>query len=452
MVAEGAVVSAWAEPLVWQVLYLWTLLWLGERVVAGVPALARLRFPGALIGGLLGLIAGPGLLGWIALDAPTLELGIYHGLGVLFVAVGLEASGAQAVGRGARSWARAMPLVGAAQCVVGAAVVLAAAAWQGEGTHAGLALLLPLGFMQGPGQALVLGGAWEATGLVEGAQTGLFVAALGFLWSALLTVPLVRWAGPDPGRSLASAAGPALSSSAPGTAAGLSHALATVAVLYLVTGFVVRGMVAVGPGGGQAEATLGGFHFLVGLILALVFGRALRSVGWSPGHREMRQLSGVAVDGMTCAAIAALEPTTLRTHVVVVLVYTTIGAFVTLAVCLWVCCRAFEREPLAHAVLMFASATGTLPSGLALLRMVDPELEGEAPTHAVMGTAGSLWYGAPAAMLLLPAVVLGWPGPVVLWAGLVVLPLFAGALLVAWVRSGDLELGDAPWALWRPGR
>ena len=46
--------------------------------------------------------------------------------------------------------------------------------------HPGLGLLLPLGLNQGPGQALSMGSAWETTGLENGGQIGLILAASGF--------------------------------------------------------------------------------------------------------------------------------------------------------------------------------------------------------------------------------------------------------------------------------
>ena len=119
------------------------------------------------------------LLGLFALDIGTLELIVYQGLAVIFIAVGLQEPVKTKGGSGARSVAFALPMFAAIQAIVGLSIAAALA------LHPGFGSLLPLGFQQGPGQALSLGEAWESTGLVDGGQVGLIIAAAGFAFVLL---------------------------------------------------------------------------------------------------------------------------------------------------------------------------------------------------------------------------------------------------------------------------
>ena len=51
----------------------------------------------------------------------------------------------------------------------------------------------PLGFEEGPGQALSFGKVWEGFGFEHAATIGLTFAAIGFFFSFFVGVPLVNW-------------------------------------------------------------------------------------------------------------------------------------------------------------------------------------------------------------------------------------------------------------------
>ena len=440
----------WEGVIVWQVLLVAMLLWLGDLVGRSVPGLSRLAIPSALIGGCMGLAMGPDVLGLLPLDRATLESGVYHGLGVLFITVGLGALDGRAVGRGFRSWSRAVPLVGGVQMLVGS-VMVGLTALLATAPHPGWGLLLPLGFMQGPGQALVLGKSWEASGMVSGAQAGLVFAAAGFVWSLLLGVPLVMWGQRRGlwGKKVATEGGPQQTQRAddaqPEAISPLSRAMGWVAALYALTHATITGLIAVLPNGESMAPSLWGFHFLVGMSWALAVSRLSRGASWAPEAAEIRKLSGVTVDFMTCAALAAVAPGVLRANLLFVLATTAVGAVVTLLVCVWLASRAFEEERFEHAVLLFGTMTGTLPTGMALLRMVDPQLTGSAPRRGV-GSGGALALAAPGLIAVGPVFASRWPDPVVLLYSSGVVSVYL-ALLMAWWTGGDLAPPHR-WTLW----
>ena len=53
--------------------------------------------------------------------------------------------------------------------------------------------LAPLGFEEGPGQALSIGKVWQGFGFEHATTIGLTFAAVGFFFSFFVGVPLVNW-------------------------------------------------------------------------------------------------------------------------------------------------------------------------------------------------------------------------------------------------------------------
>ena len=188
----------WELPAVPTVLILAVLLLGASALRRSVPFLRKLGIPDSMVAGFAGLVLGSSALELLPLDVETLELIVYHGLAVIFIAVGLQEPVKTKGGGGARSVAFALPVFAALQGLVGISLALALS------VHPGFGSLLPLGFQQGPGQALSLGEAWEPTGLVDGGQVGLIIAAAGFAWAVFIGVPLVAigrrlgWTSPPP--------------------------------------------------------------------------------------------------------------------------------------------------------------------------------------------------------------------------------------------------------------
>lgn len=449
----------WAPPLVRTVLIVAGLLGVAELARATIGPLRRLAMPGALLAGALGFLLGPegvGAWGWPALpfDVATLEAATYHGLGVLFVAIALQTpERTDGAGADGRSMGFAITTMIALQTAVGLACALALHTLT-RPTHPGVGLLLPLGFEQGPGQAMAVGGAWEASGLVHGTQLGLLVAALGFVWCVVAGVPwvaygrargLARTASPRASASTTSDPTPVEAPDAPGAIDRASRQFAAIGVVYAVTWGVCVGLSAIVR---RWDASLAemvfGFHFIVGAVVALGFRAALTK--WDPAaldDRLLGRVAGLSVDVLTVCALAAVQLAAVRDQWLAVGVVTTAGGLVTLAACVVLAPRAFREAPFEHAVVWFGMSTGTLPMGLALLRVVDPDLRSPAPVSALVGSAASILGAVPLVFVIHPAVVAAWPdawpGRGVAWLGATVVYLIG--VVVVWWATGGLRLG-----------
>ncbi|GAF96356.1 unnamed protein product, partial [marine sediment metagenome] len=58
-----------------------------------------------------------------------------------------------------------------------------------------------------------------------------------------------------------------------------------------------------------------------------------------------------------------------------ILAMAVLGGLFTMGYVLWLTSRLFEEHRFQRAMIIYGAATGTLPTGLALLRILDPEFE-----------------------------------------------------------------------------
>ncbi|KIG18073.1 Sodium/glutamate symporter [Enhygromyxa salina] len=428
-----------------------------------IPPLQTLGMPDALIAGLIGVVCGPAVIGLLPFSAAHLEVIIYHALALVFIAVGLQAPPPGKRTGTARSIAFAIPAIATLQAIVGLGCVLIWNATQGgPELHTGFGVMLPLGFNQGPGPAMTFGAAWEdKAGMSDGAQIGLIMAALGYTWCCVVGVVLVAWGrrrGWDQtkgaGETVAIAAD-AQQQRAPARRAKhgglepLTAQLVAIALVYLATWVFLELVTPLLPE--QHQPTVWGFHFLIATGFALTLRPlAARLPGGSPLDNDLlARTSSTIVDVATCAALAAVSVTVLGQYLAPVLLISTVGGLATLLACVWMARRAFPSRPFEHAIVTYGSLTGTATTGLALLRMLDPQLEGPAARNYVLAVPLSALLALP--LLIVIQIPVGtfpadYPGTALSVLGM--LFAYAVILVLAWRFLAPLRFGKTPWKLW----
>jgi ESS family glutamate:Na+ symporter len=294
----------------------------------------------------------------------------------------------------------------------------------------GIGLLLPLGFGQGPGQAYSIGSQWEALGVVGGGNLGLTVAGLGFIWATFIGIILMNILVRRPGyRAAAPGEGtrtrtPVVEKLEPDEIPladaidKLSYQVALIGFIYLLTYLTVYGvdklLTPLGTFGATFAQLLEGFHFLIGSIYAIAFRLILNKLQKAGLHLEhtpnnylLQRLSGFAFDYMIAASIAAISIYALREYAVPVLVVTTVGGFVTIWFMLKVVPRTFPEDRLPNVLGFYGMLTGTISTGLALVKAVDPTFRSNTTENLVLGSASAIAIGAPL-LLILNIPVVGW--------------------------------------------
>jgi ESS family glutamate:Na+ symporter len=429
-----------------------SLLWLGifllgarllSRLIPGTRALA---IPDALVAGALGLALGSSAFNLVPLDEGTLKLVVYHGGALIFLVLALRAPEGKGSRAAIHSYAFAIPLIATIQAIIGVGAVTLL------GYHLGVGLMLPLGFSQGPGVALSMGDAWESTsGMPDGGQVGLMVSGMGFAVCCVLGV-LIFHLGRRRGwlhqgtESASEAQLEVVAEPEAGDIDPLSFHVVLIGLVYLLTFALLFGLSQLIGDRPKIVAQLWGFHFLFGLGLAVLTRRAIdRSPARkSVSNQQLNRIAGLVVDFTACAAVSAVRLDLLAKYWLILSIMTILGAITTGAVCLWLARRAFFGRPFEEILVMFGALTGTLPTGLTLLRLVDPKMTSSVAPSYVMGSGAAV---LPAIVLLgLLPVIVSHPDQTLMWIGILVC---YGLILVGlWWKTGGLRFTKPLGRVW----
>lgn len=407
----------------------------------------EIRLPLAIVAGVVGIIAR--YIEPTIIDIEVLKMIVYHGLALVFITVGLQIPPPNVKTKESLSMGLAISSMGALQGVVGAGLIMLLSLFQGSQTHIGIGLLLPLGFNQGPGQALSFGGAWESTGLVNGADIGIIIAALGFVWSIVVGIPLVMY-GQRRGWVTQDFDNQTNQETDESSVSDNSHiwlqdpeqlttSVATVVLTYTATFLLLLLVTEQLSAKPKLVNMLWGLHFIIALFVSmgvrqLFFARQTSSETQSHNSR-LQVLSNLAVDITTASGLIAIQVAVLSANLGLILLLTTLGGVVSLLFTLWVFRKAFTNLPFHHLVVWFGACTGTFPMGLSLLRMIDPNLSTPCATNFSKGSAFALITSAP--LLVFLAYAIGqYPDnyPSAGWITLVMLIGYWGMLLFGWSR------------------
>ena len=399
--------------IVLDVTILGAFLLLGSFLRARIRFLQRFLVPVALIGGFLAMLTNKSFFGLIEFDNTRLGIYVYHLLAVTFVAIGLRREDA---GKGRD--ALAMGLSGstgyALQGVVGFGLGFLLMYTLYPDLFPSFGALAPLGFGQGPGQAYAIAHEWEVGyGFTHGGNLGLTMAAFGYFWACFIGVPIVNygikrgWAALVKDRSQISKeiytgffdrrserpiAG-RLTTTSEAIDSFALH-LALIGIVYLVTYLLLSGvmklLVMLGVGG--FAGILRGFFFIFAALMALLVRYIIGRIGLSHvvDNGIMSRIAGVSVDYLVVTAIAAISLSVVIEFIVPILVTGTGVGLVTLLMFFWYAKRSYSEYPFERAIAIYGMLTGTISTGLVLLRMLDPEYKTPVAQHLVYTGAISL--------------------------------------------------------------
>ena len=286
-------------------------------------------------------------------------------------------------------------------------------------------LLLPMGYGQGPGQALNFGvtfSQWaEDQGLVfHGSDFGLSIAATGFIVGSLVGViymNILRRKGKLKVRDKAEAEQYTLADyeskgEIPHSESidKLTVQLCLVLLVYAMVFLLMYGVeqLDLGNFGVKTLKTLvWGFNFLWGTLLGVL-------VRWLIGRLRKRNLmqreyinnymldriAGTCFDVMIVAGTAAIDFNNLRGLWLPLILVCTVGALVTFVYVLRCCKKLYPDYEYEGFFSMFGMLTGTASNGMILLREIDPRFETPAANNLVLQTIPALAFGFPVLLLM----------------------------------------------------
>ncbi len=373
---------------------------LGVFLRAKIKFFQKFLIPSCMIGGTLGMIALnidaiPGIE-LIPFKSSDFEVFAYHMFIISFISIGLtpssDSDGVErktgSLFKGATWMAMIEGVTISLQAIIGCLFVLLFAVF-GVKLFPTFGLFLPLGFTEGPGQALSFGKTWEGFGFENAATIGVTFAAIGFLIAFFVGVPLIRW-GVKKGLPVEKSralpddlltgiiskdgnkekAGDLTMHS--GNVDTLAYHLALIGLIYVLTWFFSIGLVKIIPG--NITKSLFGFFFFFGLFLAIIVRVIMTRLGImhmiDPGIQ--RRITGWAVDFLLVATIMAVQVQIVAKYIVPIAVMSFFAAAVTIVSILYLG-RRIDTLNFERTMVIFGTCTGTVSTGLVLLRVIDPE-------------------------------------------------------------------------------
>lgn len=410
--------------------------------------LQRLLMPNALVAGFLGFLLAQ-VLGVVSFH--HLESLIYHLLNLTFAALSLGM-----VTRG-RSYGQAastgilMAFVFSLQLLAGFLLTFFLMATLCPDLFPTFGSLMAVGYASGPGQAFSFGSSWEGRGFAHGGEVGLIFGAVGFLWAygvgtvwlnlgvrrgraALLRdlrkVPEEVWTGIVP-RRRRRAFGETVSS--PEAVDTLSLQVALCGLVYALAYLVVRLL-------SLSSETAWGAAFVVTVIVGMAVRKVMEKVGADHliSPEVQKHVAGVCVDYAVAASVAAISLPALRMYALPLVLLSLAGGAVTVLAFLWLPRRVWRNYRFERTLVTYGTLTGTMDSGIALCRVVDPELSTPAVEDYVRGMPLMFLLILPLyGLLLLPLSGYGsGKAPLLYSLTLVGLLLSLPLFLLMWRRMG----------------
>lgn len=389
-----------------------TFSWIGIMLLVGIilrakiPFLANILMPASVIGGLVGFILmNVGVLVPLGADAAMSNQIVGFFFTLSFISIGLTAIPNEK-GKSAGDTAKQVVkgslgmglLWGALYCITPIVGYLCISVLgKPFGMAAEYGILVPFAFCQGPGQSASFGAQIENAGALPGAgQVAITYAVIGFLFAFLVGVPLAKIGLKKNLASHPEKLSPAVLkglypteqqtencgriTTYNGNVDVLAFHMALVGLCYVIA-VNVQQVILLCPI--SFIKTLGSMTFFVGLFVAYVVKWCLGKLNVKQYHDDILQarITGFTTDFLIVGAFMAVQMTVIGKWLVPIFLMCVIVGAVTLGFALFFGPRLGGTCDFERTLGLWGCLTGTCPSGVALIRIVDPSLKTTAATE-----------------------------------------------------------------------
>jgi ESS family glutamate:Na+ symporter len=408
---------------------------------ARVPFFQRFLIPNALTAGFILLPLYNWVLPLLGWTNTGLGNVVFHLLNISFVSMSLREGSAKGAGRRIFSSSVMTITQYTFQAILGFALTFLFIATIMPRLFPSFGFLLALGYGLGPGQAYAIGHGWEAMGFEGGGNLGLVFAALGYLWGCFGGIWLIwlarkrGWmdvkkidsinqkrirlgifgaAEKKPVGSLLTTETEAIDT--------MSFNLAVILGVYLLAYLLLKGLSALlhlaGPTGDQLAGNLWGIAFIFAALVALIVKKLMQvlKVNHAMDSGSLTRIAGASVDLMVTAAVGAITIVAVRAYWVPVLIVATLGWLITTASVIWTCSRVYHDHRFDWTLMIYGNMTGTLSTGLAFLRILDPNFDSPVATDYMYSTGITFVFCIPYILMLnLPGIWYQTGNPLYIW-------------------------------------
>lgn len=409
---------------VWSIIIQLTLilvfLFLGNMIRRLIPFLKKSFIPSALIGGLLLGLANL-FVKWVSggnftlVDSDIMKIVTYHALAIGFIAMTLKVSNKEnKKGLGTLSIQNGL-ITGATymiQAVFGILTVLVFM-WAGKAIFYDAGIILPLGFGQGPGNAMTWDISFSKDGFMDtGGSFGLAIASIGFIVASVVGVIYLN---------IFRAKGEISRETTlvdrkveefvdvheiedNDSVDKFSIQVGIVAVCYAITFGIMYGLAQFGA---FVSNIAWGFNFIFGVISATLIKLLLVKLKEKKvikhkyiNNYQMDRISGFAFDLMIIAGVAAIDINDIKNYIWVILALSIVGTIVTYIYVRFMTKHCYKDLPHEMFLVNFGTLTGTASNGMILLREVDPSFKTRSSDIFVVSQLPAMVAVAPLLLLL----------------------------------------------------
>ena len=389
-----------------------------------VKFIKKSLMPTAVLAGFILLIIKT--TGIVTIDPVFLEKVTYHSLGFGFIALSLKVpekdTSAPAL-TGAKSGALIVATY-LVQAVVGLVVTLGLSYTFMPELFKASGVLLSMAYGQGPGQANNIGTLYEQAGMAGGKSFGLSLAAAGFLCACTIGVIYLNVLSR---RGKLTRVKDKRNISGSVTVGTYQHdneipiaesvdkfsiQVALVGMVYLATFLLTLGIVSlaglVSEGlKNTVSSFVWGFNFILGSLVAIVVRNCITGLRKTKlmtrqyqNNYLLSRISGLAFDLMIVTGIASINISDLEGYWIPFILLSVIGGVGTFLFILFMSKKIYPGYEYEAFLGMFGMLTGTISSGILLLREIDPEFETPASNQLVVGSSFGIAFGFPVLLLV----------------------------------------------------
>lgn len=406
--------------------------WVGAMLLLGTILRAKIKIlknnlvPACVIGGIIGFIIF-NVLPLVSVDVTMFGEMTTHFFTLSFISIGLtslpkssESSGTlvKTAVKGAVAIGALWTMLWAITPLLGYLVLkIAGVPFQMDGTYG---LLIPTAFCDGPGVAMTIGSIFEGYGWPDASQVALTYAVIGFLLAFLVGVPMAKRglqkniaSYPD---TLSTAISRGIYTKDEQTESMGMHTtyhgnIDTLALHLALLGFcfllanLIAALFASIPT--MVTQLMSSFLFLHGLLAAYFVKWIMNKWNLTQYQNETLQarITGSCTDFLVCSSFMAIQVSIIGKWVIPILITCLCLGIITFVISIYFGSRIGGKYDFERTLGLWGCATGTTATGLALIRIVDPNLKTTAATElgAMNVTAAFFSLGVYTAIPLIAA-------------------------------------------------
>ena len=442
----------------------------------------RIRFfqkyliPNALTAGFMLLLFYNFAAPHIGLSSEGLGAMVYHLLSISFIAMTLRKSPKKEgkESRGIIATSVAVIFQYGLQATVGLLITLFFISTFIPDLFPSMGFFIPLGFALGPGQAYAIGEGWRAFGFEGGGSVGLTFAAIGFLFACFGGVWLINygirndWISPEKktlirnqgvrtgvySRQTEKPLGMYLSTESEAIDS-LTYNAGMVFVVYFISYLILKLITYllgfIGPLGEELAVNLWGINFVFAALTAILAKQLIGvlNIQFTMDNHALTRIAGFSVDLMVASAVGAISVVVVVQYWIPITVMSAIAGTLVLLTVPWMSSRIFTNHRFDRLMILYGGMTGTMPTGLALLRVIDPEFETPAASDYMFSTAVVFAVCIPLILAInLPAYSYTTGNPIYFWLGLAIASAYLIGGFIAFLILAKKRAFKSPHKQW----